>query len=100
MFITEAWLDNNIDNSEIAIDAYNLCRFDRTANSGKRGGGGVAMYYKDKLDCVSLPEYNECNPHIDISWLKQKLVNTRSIYCGTVYRSPTGNLQTFLENSN
>ena len=97
IFLTETWLDENIDNTEIAIDSYNLCRFDRTLNSGKRSGGGLAIYYKDKLKCVPLPEFDTCNPHIEITWLKLKLVNTRSIYYGVVYRPPTGNIQNFFE---
>ena len=40
MFITETWLSSNIDDSEITIDGYNLSRFDRTAESGKKTGGG------------------------------------------------------------
>ena len=96
IFITETWLNNQIDDSEICLDGYNINRFDRTSASGQQHGGGIVMYYKSNLDCTTISELNVCSPHIEITWLKLKLINTRAIYFACVYRPPTGNVQEFI----
>ena len=43
--VTETWLGEEIDNSEISLPGYNIIRLDR-----HRHGGGVAMYVKNTID--------------------------------------------------
>jgi len=43
--VTETWLGEEIDNSEISLPGYNIVRLDR-----HRHGGGVAMYVKNTID--------------------------------------------------
>ena len=71
-------------------------RADRTSNSGKTMGGGLALYYKDDLRCCEMPEYTICTPDIEMCWVKLMLTNTRPIYMGLVYRPPSGNHISFL----
>ena len=94
--ICESWLHDQIDDAQIQLDSYNMIRYDRTADSGKKSGGGLLLYYKSKLDCLPLSDLNYCSPHIEIIWIKLKLVNTRNIYYGLVYRPPTGSVELFI----
>ena len=43
--VTETWLGEEIDNSEISLPGYNIIRLDRHHH-----GGGVAMYVKNTID--------------------------------------------------
>ena len=94
--ICESWLTDKISTSQVDISGYKFIRSDRTANSGKHGGGGVACYYKDKITCTHLPELNICTTYIECLWLKLTLVNTRAIYYGIIYRPPSGNVVDFI----
>ncbi len=95
--VTESWLTDMIDTCQIEISGYKVFRYDRTAESGKSTGGGLVFYYKDGLDCVQMDHLSKGTPDIEIIWLKLKLVNTRPIYYGLVYRPPSGNLASFME---
>ena len=67
--INETWLNKNIDDDEITFDGYLSFRADRTAESRKKGGGGLLFYCNSKLDIISLPEYTRCNPDIECLWI-------------------------------
>ncbi len=95
--LSETWLNSSVDDEQVTFDGYNLIRADRTAESHKKGGGGLALYYKDKLDCIYLTEYTMCTPDIECLWLGLKLVNTRLIVYGLVYGPPSGNVDKFIE---
>lgn len=43
--LTETWLGDDILNSELGFDSYNVFRTDRSVNTSKytRGGGGVRI---------------------------------------------------------
>ena len=94
--ITESWLNPNIEDACINIDEYNLHRFDRTVESGKRSGGGLVWYYNSDLNCTPLPEFNFCDRHVEYCVLRLNLIRTRAIYMILVYRPPSGNVQEFL----
>ena len=95
--ITESWLNGSTTNDMIAVDSYNIVRMDRTAKSGKHGGGGVMMYYKNSLKCHHLPELDFCDTYMECTWIKLSLTNVRPIYYGLVYRPPQGNVLSFLD---
>ena len=44
LLVQETLLSDSIDSALLAIPDYNLYRFDRQSTSGKRGGGGLAVY--------------------------------------------------------
>ena len=88
--LTETWLNPNIDNPQVEFDKYIMIRSDRTSASLKKGGGGLVVYYRDNLEIVSLPEHTRCTPDIECMWVGLKLINTKLIVIGLVYRPPSG----------
>ncbi|KAJ0002714.1 hypothetical protein NQD34_007863 [Periophthalmus magnuspinnatus] len=48
MLFTESWLTPQIPDSAVAMDNFHLLRADRTAESGKRKGGGLALFVNEK----------------------------------------------------
>ena len=50
-----------------------------------RTGGGVVIYYKDSLDCISIDKYD--NPDIEATWLEVKIRSQR-LLVGCIYRPP------------
>ncbi len=95
--ISETWLNSKIDDPQIAFDKYIIIRSDRTAESKKKGGGGLVIYYKDDLDNIYLTEHTKCTPDIECIWVGLKLVNTKLIVIGLVYRPPSGRIDKFIE---
>ena len=51
----------------------------------RRTGGGVVIYYKDSLDCISVEKYD--NPDIEATWLEVKIRSQR-LLVGCIYRPP------------
>ena len=54
--ISETWLNSYVPDNMINIAKYELVRGDRTAESGKRAGGGVCFYIQDKYNFVTHEE--------------------------------------------
>ena len=94
--IVETWLNSNTTNQEINFDKYLMYRADRTAESRKKGGGGLVFYYKEGLKVIHLTEFQTCNPDLECIWLQLQLVNTKKINFGLIYRPPSGNVINFL----
>ncbi len=94
--ISETWLNSTTNNSEINFDKYLTYRSDRTAETRKKGGGGVLIYYKDNLKVIHLTEFQICNPDIECIWVQLQLTNTKKINIGTIYRPPAGNIINFI----
>ena len=67
--ICETWLNDNIDDPQIEISGYNFFRFDRTAGSGKSSGGGLIIYYKDKLKVYCQDDLAKCTPNVEMLWV-------------------------------
>ena len=95
--LTETWLNNSTSNDMVMTDGVNIVRFDRTANSGKKGGGGILFYFKNSLKCQHLSDMNIWEPFVECMWLKLELPSTKPIYYGLVHRTPTGNVPMFIE---
>ncbi len=93
---TESWLNDAIDDALVRIAGYNIHRFNRTQDSGKKTGGGVIWYYNAKLNCTPLPNLNYCDQNVELCVLRLNLTRTRAIYMVLIYRSPTGNITEFL----
>ena len=89
--INESWLHSNIDSNELDIDGYTAHRFDRDLGSGKRMGGGLLVYTKNKYVFKSLENWNLCNPDAELMWVKLELKLSKPTYICISYRPPSGN---------
>ncbi len=54
LLLQETFLTSYISDDMIQIEGYNIWRSDRDAGSGKRGGGGLMVYYKKRLNISHL----------------------------------------------
>lgn len=48
LIFSESWLTTNIPDSAVTMDHFHLLRADRTADSGKKRGGGLAVYVNER----------------------------------------------------
>ena len=78
--VNETWLDETVNDSEIAIPGYNVLRKDRNRN-----GGGVCFYIRD---CINFSERRDVGNAIESIWLKVKQSDKQFII-GTIYRPPS-----------
>ena len=78
--ISETWLHDGIDSSEINIPNYELLRKDRDDRHG-----GVAIYFHSRLEVNQVHLPNIHCVKLETLWIKLKLPNTRPIYTGIVY---------------
>ena len=88
--LSETFLDSSIldDDPRLAIDGYNLIRFDHPSNSKK---GGVCIYFKDHLPLVcraDLTNLHEC------LMCELRACNKR-LFFTVIYRSPSQTLDQF-----
>ena len=77
--VNETWLNESVNDSEIAITGYNLIRKDRNRN-----GGGVCFYVKQSID---FKERNDIGNGIESLWFSVKHKN-KLVMFGTIYRPP------------
>ncbi|PKU31484.1 adaptin ear-binding coat-associated protein 1 [Limosa lapponica baueri] len=83
--ITETWWEDS-HNWSAAIDGYQLFRRDR---HGRRGGG-VALYVRDRFDCLELNNVNDSVEHL---WVRIKgKASKADTIVGVCYRSPNQDL--------
>src|SRR3989442_11142649 len=85
--IVKTWLTDNIYDSEIIIENYNIIRIDRT-HEHKERGGGIIVYVRESLPFVNITE--EFCPNIDHIWVTIKDKCTHMITFGVFYRPPVG----------
>lgn len=79
--ISETWLDDSIQNGEIAIDRYQVVRNDRN-----RHGGGVALYVKNGLAYNPRPDLVE--PAIEATWIEVSLPRSKGFLICSINRPP------------
>ena len=79
--VSETHLSPAVESYEIAIQGYQLQRKDHLGKIG----GGVAVYFKDSLDCISIAKYDNCD--IEATWLELK-VKSQRLLVGCIYRPP------------
>jgi exonuclease III len=85
--ITESWLDDGIEDSEVNIPNYNIYRADRTINNRAHGAtshGGVALYVKSTINS-SLTDLTSTSPYLETLSVKIMLPHSRPIYTCVVY---------------
>ena len=96
--INETWLNDNIGNSDINIDGYNIVRKDRktrmpqttcTNPLKKSHGGGVLIYVRDNY---SYKLRNDLITNdIECLWIEVKIPGTEPFLINTCYRPPSAN---------
>ena len=77
--VLETHLSPDVESYEIAIHGHQIQRRDRLGKTG----GGVAVYFKDTLDCISILKYDHCD--IEATWLECKVKYQRLLIDG-IYR--------------
>ena len=82
--ITESHLSQRIEDKEIAVEGYELQRFDRE----HKKGGGCVVYYREDLDVIPRPDLK--NNEIEAIWIEVICKSQRLLIC-TVYRAPDNN---------
>ncbi|PKU36538.1 hypothetical protein llap_13164 [Limosa lapponica baueri] len=81
--ITETWWDGSYDWS-VGMEEYRLFRKDRLG----RGGGGVALYVNDQLECLELHLGMDEEPRESL-WVKIKgSTGAGDVTIGVCYRPP------------
>jgi hypothetical protein len=86
--LTETWLDNKVDDSELFISGYNFVRKDR----GSRGGG-VLLYYNERLSLEHRKDLeNSCNIYNEIIVCVIN-INNKKIAFVLFYRPPGAGIE-------
>ena len=88
LLLQETFLNNHISDGEISIKGYNFVRQDRQETSGKKSGGGIITYIRNGITHKIVNELSLCTPHIEVSWIKMLLKDTRDTYVANVYMPP------------
>ena len=64
--VTETWLNCSIPDSALEVNGFHLVRFDRSEESNKSRGGGLAIYINEQW-CSNICVKNElCTPDIEV----------------------------------
>lgn len=99
--VSEMWLDESTESTLLMVESFNLFRSDRSriGRTGSKKGGGLAMFIRS--ECVSDPfkyDYlNRCNEFIEVQVITVKKGNDRDSVIMNVYRPPSGNVDSFVE---
>ena len=96
--LSETWLNMNDNDLSFNIPGFQkMIRSDRNAQHG----GGVAVYCKDNINCITCPDLNSHILPADSSCLWIEIIlNSKRLVIGTYYRPPGQNAATrnsFLE---
>ena len=94
--LTETWLNQSTENALLSIPGYQLHRLDRS-ETHTQVGGGIVTYCRNHHIFNPIIEYNLIMPDVEWTWHKLSLKNTHPTYVATVYRSPQGNIDKFLD---
>ena len=79
--ITESWLDDSVEDSEVEVCGYSILRHDRN-----RHGGGVCLYIRS--DISFSPSIDLQTNNVETVWSEVLLPKTRPILTGICYRPP------------
>ena len=102
LVITESWLKPDIPDTMICIEGYTHYRYDRKTINQKgylKRGGGIIIYLKNTLlyDLVPGDIFNVSSTDIELCTICIRRPHTRRLYLCSVYRPPTGNVQTCVD---
>ena len=79
--ITESWLDDSVEDSEVEVCGYTILRHDRN-----RHGGGVCLYIRSAISFS--PRTDLQTDNLETVWAEVLLPKTRPILTGICYRPP------------
>ena len=88
--VVETLLDENVNDSEIAINNYNVVRKDRICS----GGGGILIYVKQHPNYRRIPELEL--PNIEAIFIELQFSNG-NILVRFIYRPSNNNLVNYSE---
>lgn len=92
--LSETWLDDSYQDSEVAIPGFTCVRLDRRGN--KEGFGGVAIYVKDGLPfCVRNDLHSTVN---ECLWIELSRKKCRPTLICCAYRAPDSDFTEFISN--
>ncbi len=97
LLVQETHLNDSHLSECFSIPRYRFHGADRTCNSGKSRGGGLAVYAGSKYHFEYIESHTKCNKDIEIMWVRLDLPSTRSTLIANIYRPPDGNLSNALE---
>ena len=86
--INESRLDDNVDESQIKIDGYEIVRNDRN-----REGGGVAIYYRDYLNVKIRDDL--AIPNLEVICLEVNKFKCKPLLVASIYRPPSAQIELF-----
>lgn len=86
--IVESWLNEDIFDSEVAIENYNFVRLDRKSEE-KVKGGGIIIYINQELTHLNM-NFDQIN-NIDFGWVKIHGSGIKTVVIGVFYRPPDCN---------
>ncbi len=87
-FFTDSWLDCQTPDAYLHLDGYVTFRMDRDIRSGKKRGGGIIAFVKEKLRIEMVDSHTFCSTEMEILTLKLDLTRTRDIFYLCIYRPP------------
>lgn len=100
VILTESWLHLNCTDNLIHVHGYNLHRLDRqvTNLSGTvKRGGGIIVYVKQGIDVTAWPSLDISDGDLECINLTCKQGMHRNINLSSVYRPPSGRVQSAIE---
>jgi len=89
--ITETWLSSSVNNSELVFPGYNIYRVDRNYNKG----GGLLFLVKDSWPANIENSY--CSNDYELLHISIDFSNCKPLQIVLVYRSPSSNLNAFID---
>lgn len=96
LIISESWLHSRVSDSLVSVNNYQLFRLDRRVqlpNGSIKRGGGVCIYAKNDHSVTTWPHLEKSNSDLELLSVTCKKGNNRKINLHAVYRPPTGNVQ-------
>ncbi|KAK7877732.1 hypothetical protein WMY93_030546 [Mugilogobius chulae] len=95
MIFTETWLDSSIPDAAIELMGRTAYRADRTADSGKKTGGGLCIYINN-FWCTNVTIVEKlCSPEVELMLLKCRPFylprEFSAVYICAVYIPPDAN---------
>jgi hypothetical protein len=77
------------------LDGYNS--FYQGTQPGKSKGTGVALYVRSDFNATIIKNISHTTPNLESIFVKIPISKSEFITIGTLYRPPSGNIQSFLE---
>ena len=82
--LTETWLTEDIQDTEVTIDGYNMRRADRIGS----GYGGVLLYVKEEIQLAVMETHQSLDNKCEMLICTAKLPSGQAYTIAVIYRSP------------